>query len=645
MKRVLKIIGLILIAILVASCKKKVEETYSISFDLDGGTIDGELIEEFKVSDNYSLPNPTKEDYLFIGWIDSDNSENEYFVTKLEGRNYNLKAYYTERFEYSTIKEDEIFNRTEENYLVYFYRDNCSWCNKIKDGVLAYLYKQTLPQFSGSRKVYALNLTEGGSKASIFRTYNEDNGDGDGSFKATGLTDISEMYISSTPALIEITNIDGIKTAKFLETGATKVLNEINRGLKSSENVSNKQYTICLNSNGGELSGQSIIYFYDASTVSLPTPTKEDEIFVGWTDGNKFIDNIENKDYELSASWIRNEEYRTIKEEDIFNQNEESYFVYIYRDGCSWCKKISDRVKAYIYKTTLANYSYSMKVFPLNLTEGGSKASIFRSYDGDDGEYNDGKFKVTGLTSIDEMYISSTPALIRIDIIDGVRTAKFVAGGATNVINAIEKELVYKEGSTKKNYFNIEYILNGGTFKNEPSSIFYSWEKVPLPIPEKNGYVFIGWYENEIEVKELEERDYVLEARYMEYYLPSEIMASDLYQLSYSTYYVCFIKDDLSYYDELVKTLTLFSINVDENIFVINIDKDENKVIKRSYTGEGGQSDTGRFFVNGVTSIDDLYIPKAAALIKISEISGVKTSEYLESGEDVIKYINNLIGR
>ena len=640
MKRILYLL-VIIISIFLLSCKEKVV-TYNISFDLNGGTTESVLPKEFKSNERIALPTISKENQIFVGWIDIDNEKENYIVTELENKNYNLKALFIDEFEYNDISENELFSQKEDNYLVYIHRDGCTWCNKIKEGVLSYIYKCSLPQFKDSKKVYTLNLTLNGNRASIFRTYSLENGDGDGSFKVNELTSIEEMYISSTPTLIEIKTIDGIRKAYFVENGATKVLNKINSGLSSSNNYENQKYTICLNTNGGLLEGSNIIEFYDNSIVNLPTPIKENYIFVGWIDESGFVEKIDNKDYDLSALWIENEDFDSISETEIFTQNEESYYIFVYRDGCSWCEKISDRVKSYIYKTTLPNYSSSKKVFALNLTKDGTRASVFRSFDGEDGE-GDGKFKVTGCKDLSDMYLSSTPALIEINYIDGVAVAKFIATGATNVINAIEKELKYTSSNENKKSFQIEYDLNGGIFNSEPVTIYYSWQKVTLPIPQKEGFVFIGWYEDDNLVSNVSDKDYKLEARYQECKLPQGITVNDLYKLDENKYYVCFIKDDLVYIDELTKLLTLFEIKNDDNIYIINVDSEENKAVKRSYLGENGQSDTGRFYVDGVTSIDSLYIPKAAALIVIEKIDDKQVSTYLESGEEVLDYLKNIL--
>lgn len=62
------------------------EASYTISYDLDGGKCEN-LVTSFKNGDEVKLPTPEKEGYDFKGFY-----ENETLVTKLENKNYSLKA-------------------------------------------------------------------------------------------------------------------------------------------------------------------------------------------------------------------------------------------------------------------------------------------------------------------------------------------------------------------------------------------------------------------------------------------------------------------------------------------------------------------------------------------------------------------------
>lgn len=65
---------------------KWIINTYTISYDLDGGKCDN-LIDVFEHNQKVTLPTPTKEGYIFNGWY-----QNEEKIESIENRNYNLVA-------------------------------------------------------------------------------------------------------------------------------------------------------------------------------------------------------------------------------------------------------------------------------------------------------------------------------------------------------------------------------------------------------------------------------------------------------------------------------------------------------------------------------------------------------------------------
>ncbi|MBQ6817692.1 MAG: InlB B-repeat-containing protein, partial [Bacilli bacterium] len=60
------------------------EVTYTISYDLAGGTCEG-LVYEFLEDSEVILPTPTKEGFAFLGWYQGNVK-----VTNIENKNYNL---------------------------------------------------------------------------------------------------------------------------------------------------------------------------------------------------------------------------------------------------------------------------------------------------------------------------------------------------------------------------------------------------------------------------------------------------------------------------------------------------------------------------------------------------------------------------
>ena len=90
-------------------------------------------------------------------------------------------------------------------------------------------------------------------------------------------------------------------------------------------------------------------------------------------------------------------------------------------------------------------------------------------------------------------------------------------------------------------------------------------------------------------------------------------------------YYIFFYQDDcedceqiepiIEAYVEAVKEETKYQHK--STVYKVNLSKDENKKILRSYTGGLGQGTNGDFFVDDVQDWKDLYIPTTSSLISI----------------------------
>lgn len=97
---------IILVCFLFIGCNENVNEElekYSITYELDGGTCDG-LILDYEEGTEVKLPTPTKDGYTFVGWFDGETK-----VEVITKGNYNLVA------KWEKNKEDEIID--EKKYI------------------------------------------------------------------------------------------------------------------------------------------------------------------------------------------------------------------------------------------------------------------------------------------------------------------------------------------------------------------------------------------------------------------------------------------------------------------------------------------------------------------------------------------------
>lgn len=402
-----------------------------------------------------------------------------------------------------------------------------------------------------------------------------------------------------------------------------------------------KKYNITYDVNGGVMPDKYQETFKVNSDYTLPIPTKEGYFFLGWTESDLYINKLEAKDYNLKANWIKEINYNYIEDKEIFMQTPNEYLVYFMKDGCSWCAKIKDDVLRYQYYTSLEQYKENIKIFVVNLHTPERKSSIIRLYKGEDGE--DGFF-VEKAKVWSDLYIPSTPALIKINTNDNVRSAQLLERGATKIKNRLAQFLLddkdYKEESIS---YSISYDLNGGAFNHDPINSFYGWSVFDLPRGYLEGYSFIGWYENDILVDKLELRDYHLKARYEPTMESLMITKEDIFHME-GEYYVLFVK----YLHNLKEFITVINhyntyAKARNLPYIYLIDLSTCNDIYRTYE----DSDNG-MFVDEAKEWDELYISERYTLISLSdskESSGTKQAQYIiHNKEKVFVYLKEKYG-
>ena len=123
MKKVLLFVFVLFLSLVVVCCGN---ESYTITYDLDGGVCDG-LVYEYTEGDEVVLPTPTKEGFTFLGWYLGDvkveliKQGNFNLVAKWEKNEESLK----DKYECITISEAIALANaagetvTAESYYVY----------------------------------------------------------------------------------------------------------------------------------------------------------------------------------------------------------------------------------------------------------------------------------------------------------------------------------------------------------------------------------------------------------------------------------------------------------------------------------------------------------------------------------------------
>ena len=113
---------------------------------------------------------------------------------------------------------DEMFSKCDDDYLIYFYNDDCTACYETTDYIFKYLEQ------NNHQKIYFCNLKQGTDENKIYRVYNNDDGEGiDKKSFVSGTMDVNDIYIGNIPALTKVS----LGELKFLADGKTNVKNYI----------------------------------------------------------------------------------------------------------------------------------------------------------------------------------------------------------------------------------------------------------------------------------------------------------------------------------------------------------------------------------------------------------------------------------
>ena len=119
---------------------------------------------------------------------------------------------------------------------------------------------------------------------------------------------------------------------------------------------------------------------------------------------------------------------------------------------------------------------------------------------------------------------------------EGNLTAKR-QGTVVVYVSALEYSEASAELTIVINNYLITLDVNGGNALEEDTISFINSIRVTLPTPVRDGYVFLGWYENDVLVTYLENKNYDLVAKWRQADLPVEVtyeLEENVYLSSYS---------------------------------------------------------------------------------------------------------------
>ena len=132
---------------------------------------------------------------------------------------------------------------------------------------------------------------------------------------------------------------------------------------------------------------------------------------------------------------------KNLNEQKIFEQKEDKYYVFFYRDGCSGCEDTKPYILAYIKALKSGNYEGARQIYGVNLSSGNNYL-MYVTNKTSGGQGTDERFWVDGVTNWEDLKIGSTPSLITIYLKDGVKVAQYAGQGKEKIIDILNEPLV-----------------------------------------------------------------------------------------------------------------------------------------------------------------------------------------------------------
>ena len=268
-----------------------------------------------------------------------------------------------------------------------------------KFDILEYSVDRLDDKYKNSLQLFIVNLKTNGYTSPIISNKNYDE------VHVNGVTDWKDLYVPSTPTLIEVYLDNGVSTSKLVAVGSTKIVNALDDYLvKNADPVGEKKsYTITIDYGYDNI--VEVVQKYENSNYVLPTLSRDGYVFAGFEENGDIITEIENRNYNLKAIWKGVEDLIQIQDKDIFNQENTEYYILFVEKGSNTYDKVIKLALEYQFGN-----ERDVPLYVVDIKD----SDIKRGYTETGGEGYNNKFYVTNCKSWDELYIYATPSMIKI---------------------------------------------------------------------------------------------------------------------------------------------------------------------------------------------------------------------------------------
>ena len=515
--------------------------TYSINYDLNGGTATGNPTTYDVESDSITLVNPTKEGYDFTGWTGTGLTEPTVNVTIPSGSTENRS--YTANYEKITysisydlnggtatgnpttfdVESDSItlVNPTKEGY------DFAGWTGT---GFSEPTVNVTIPTGSIENREYTANYSpktyaityEGLTPEEITALGNP-----------TTYTIETDTFTLNNPENRKDSLGNNSEDFVGWDDGEGNVSTNVTIDLGSTNNktytaiwkTNEDAYSITYILNGGTVTGNPTGYTRTTNTFTLNNPSKEGHTFIGWTGTGLSEPTLEVTipygsagDRTYTANYSINQSTLNISPNGGKYNNKTTISTYTEDYGTVLVIEPSER-DGYTFDsyTLTGGGSYSNNSYTFGATDGTLTASYTPitynlSYSG----LTDEEISALGNPTT---YTTETPSFTlhnpsnRVDS-NNNPSEDFVGwddgeGNVSLIVTINPGEMGDKTYTAvwneNQNSYSITYNLNDGTYAGDgnPNTYKRSTETFTLNPPSKAGYTFLGWTGSNGETPEL----------------------------------------------------------------------------------------------------------------------------------------------
>lgn len=471
-------------------------KAYAIEYELNGGSVNGNNPIGYDAQDgDFTLINPTKIGYTFIGWSGTDIDGTSKSVTIASGSYGNRKFTanwqvndYTLTYDanggessetVTTVTYDADYNLAETNRIGYEFKgwfdekgtrfDNGVW--KIADNVTLTAKWKII--------TYSVKYNLNGGNANNNGTYT-----------------VEDLFTLNNPSKTGYTFLGWTYEGQSSPNLSVTIDNEIG-DKEYTANYQANTYTITFDADGGILDKNSLSVTYDADYV-LPRPAKDGYSFGGWYDGDTRINNGVwkfDKNVSMKAKWV----IYTLTT-NTNNEKAGTYTIFT-QEKVTVGKKVSleattnDGYKFigwYNGENILSaelHYTFNMPDKTITYTAKWDKIPYIISYHILDGA-NNNKTNPSGY-DVESDVITLLPAAKVGYTFDGWFIDNELSKQKLNIkTGSVGNIDLYAKWHA--NEYSVKFNENGGNDVEDKTATFNS--DFTLPTISRKGYIFNGWY-------------------------------------------------------------------------------------------------------------------------------------------------------